>query len=740
MLLSRVAENLYWAGRYLERAEDTARIVREHTNLLIDLPLRAPVTWEPLLAVVGERSDFDERYQRADEASILKYLIGDPDHPGSVLNSIGQTRENLRTTREVLPREAWTAVNDLYLYMVSNHTDGVARRSRSRFLERVIGESQRVVGILTGTMRRDEAWDFWRLGMQVERADMATRVLDVLAGSVLDAPDRGAFADVRWMSVLRSLSALQMYHRAMPRAGLRAGRPALPAVRRPLPPGPDGQPRRGGGRAVPAAPTRRGAALLRRGEGAPGRGRRRHPGRRPSPPAGRRPAGGDRRRARPPRRGLLPARPGELGLLTQMADAPTLPTYRTDGVRFDELADEQGRPREHWRRLVQVFDRLGAAELDDRRRLADRLLSSEGASYVVHDDGRDESRPWQIDPVPLLWPERDWAALERGLAQRTRLLEALLADLYGPQRLLREGVVPAEVVFASSGFRWPCVGWSPAGGTPAHRGRGRRRPGGLGPPRGAARPHRCARGAGYALVNRKVLSRLFPDVYRELRVERLSGWFDDLRAALARLAPPDRPSPRTVVLTPGIGHPSYFEHTYLASHLGYHLVEGPDLAVRGGRAWLRALAGLEPVDVVLRRVEDGHADPLELGDPGPGGVPGLVQASREGGLGVANALGSGLAGDVALQAYLPAACEALLDERLLLASPRTLWLGDAGQRAEALSDLADHGAPRARPERRHLGVRGPAGGVRTAPTCSGPSNGTRAATWPRPASSWAPRR
>ena len=109
-----------------------------------------PVTWEPLLAVIGERSDFDARYQRADEASILKFLVADPDHPGSVLSSIGQTRENLRTTREVLPREAWAAVNDLFLYMVSNHTDGVARRSRSRFLERVIGESQRVVGILDG--------------------------------------------------------------------------------------------------------------------------------------------------------------------------------------------------------------------------------------------------------------------------------------------------------------------------------------------------------------------------------------------------------------------------------------------------------------------------------------------------------------------------------------------------------------------------------------------------------------
>ena len=182
MLLSRVAENLYWAGRYLERAEDTARIVREHTNLLIDLPLRAPVTWEPLLAVVGERSDFDARYQRADEASILKYLIGDPDHPGSVLNSIGQTQGEPPHHARGAAREAWAAVNDLFLYMVSNHTDGVARRSRSRFLERVIGESQRVVGILTGTMRRDEAWDFWRLGMQVERADMVTRVLDVLAG------------------------------------------------------------------------------------------------------------------------------------------------------------------------------------------------------------------------------------------------------------------------------------------------------------------------------------------------------------------------------------------------------------------------------------------------------------------------------------------------------------------------------------------------------------------------------
>ena len=215
MLLSRVAANLYWSGRYLERTEDTARIVREHTNLIVDLPTRAPVTWEPLLGIIGDRVDFDARYAKVDERSILRYLVGDAEHPGSLLRCVEQARENLRTTREVLPREAWTAVNDLYLYAASNHTDGVSRRSRSRFLERVIRENQQITGIMTGTMRRDDAWDFWRLGVQVERADMITRVLDVLAGSLLETgPDPDTYDDLRWMSVLRSLSALQMFHRA----------------------------------------------------------------------------------------------------------------------------------------------------------------------------------------------------------------------------------------------------------------------------------------------------------------------------------------------------------------------------------------------------------------------------------------------------------------------------------------------------------------------------------------------
>ncbi len=215
MLLSRVAENLYWAARYLERAEDTARIVREHTNLIIDLPTSVPVTWEPLLAIIGGREEYDAHHDRADETSIVRFLVADRANRGSILMCVEQAREDLRTCREVIPREAWQAVNDLYLYAASHHLDGVARPSRFRFLERVIAESLRAEGFLLSTMSRDEAYEFVRLGRALERADMTTRVLDVSAGALMvaDAEATGQHEDVQWMNVLRSLSALQMYHR-----------------------------------------------------------------------------------------------------------------------------------------------------------------------------------------------------------------------------------------------------------------------------------------------------------------------------------------------------------------------------------------------------------------------------------------------------------------------------------------------------------------------------------------------
>ena len=218
MLLSRVADHLYWGARYLERAEDTARVVQSYTDLLLDLPMGVNSTWEPLLAVVGGRELYDMAHTGTDETDVVRFLVADDANQGSVVASIAQARENLRSAREVLPREAWQAVNDLYLFSGGDREAGVDRRSRGRFLSRVVSDCRRLDGVLAASMRRDEAYELWRLGQALERADMTTRVLGVRAASLLAARSGdGAhddFAEVQWMGVLRSLTALQMYQRS----------------------------------------------------------------------------------------------------------------------------------------------------------------------------------------------------------------------------------------------------------------------------------------------------------------------------------------------------------------------------------------------------------------------------------------------------------------------------------------------------------------------------------------------
>jgi uncharacterized alpha-E superfamily protein len=218
MLLSRVADQLYWGARYLERAEDTARLVRSYTEVIIDLPIGLGATWEPLLAVAGSGSAFFRAHDDGAEAEIIHFLVAEASNPGSLVQSVTHARENLRTTREVLPRDAWQAVNDLYLYVTSNHESGVERRGRARFLSRVVADCQRLEGVLASSMSRDEAYEMWMLGQAIERADMTTRVVGVRAASLLALPPSDGRADdydeVQWMGVLRSLSAMQMYQRA----------------------------------------------------------------------------------------------------------------------------------------------------------------------------------------------------------------------------------------------------------------------------------------------------------------------------------------------------------------------------------------------------------------------------------------------------------------------------------------------------------------------------------------------
>jgi uncharacterized alpha-E superfamily protein len=211
VLASRAAENVFWAARYIERAEDTARIVAQHTDVLVDLPTSTPLRWEPLLAITGD----EDSVPAADgslEVAIVSHLVSDRANPSSVVQCVSAARENLRTTRELIPRDMWQTVNDLYHYVSSRHDEGVRRASRSRFLRHVIGECQRSVGILSGTMSRDAAYALMRLGRNLERADMTTRVLDVRAVSLLG--ETNTYDSIQWASVLKSLSAFQMYRRS----------------------------------------------------------------------------------------------------------------------------------------------------------------------------------------------------------------------------------------------------------------------------------------------------------------------------------------------------------------------------------------------------------------------------------------------------------------------------------------------------------------------------------------------
>jgi len=221
MLLSRVADHLYWGARYAERAQCTARLVRTYTELMVDLPSSVLDSWEPLLVVAGSEVAYEARAGGVeDEMSIITFLLADLDNPSSLASSVTQARENVRVTREIIPREAWQRINDLHHYVMANAPTGCARANRARFLNRVIADCQQLDGVLATVMLRDEAHEMWQLGEAIERADMTTRVVGVRAAALLsesrrdDGPEITAHDDVQWMGLLRSVSALQMYQRA----------------------------------------------------------------------------------------------------------------------------------------------------------------------------------------------------------------------------------------------------------------------------------------------------------------------------------------------------------------------------------------------------------------------------------------------------------------------------------------------------------------------------------------------
>lgn len=378
---------------------------------------------------------------------------------------------------------------------------------------------------------------------------------------------------------------------------------------------------------------------------------------------------------------------GELGAALGPGIPEWLGEYRAPAGVFDEWTGLDGAVRAPYRALAAQWSDFDALEMRRRTEMAQRIIHEQGIAYNVYGDPQGMERPWQLDPFPLVISPDEWRFLERGLVQRAMLLNRVLADCYGAQELVRNGGLPASLVFAQPDFLRACHGIRPAGGMHLH----------LYAADVARAPDgqwwvlsdrtQIPTGAGYALANRLVLSRVMPEAFRECRVHRLAGFFREVREALAALSPRRTEDPRVVMLTPGPYNETYFEQSWIARYLGYPLVEGQDLTVRDDRVYLKTLSGLEPVDVILRRVDDDWCDPLELRNDSTLGVPGLLEALRAGHVAVANAPGSGLVQSPALMPFLPGLCQALLGEALRIPSIATWWCGQAAEREHVVEHL-----------------------------------------------------
>ncbi|MFD1812800.1 circularly permuted type 2 ATP-grasp protein [Rhodococcus gannanensis] len=358
-----------------------------------------------------------------------------------------------------------------------------------------------------------------------------------------------------------------------------------------------------------------------------------------------------------------------------LADVAMRSGYRHDGPGYDELLDAEGRIRGQWEELTAGLGGRESAVLARHRQRLRTLVDNHGITYNPVDREGGPSVRWDVDGVPLVLAADDWAQLERGLVQRSRLLDALLADLYGDLRTVREGLVPPRLVFGHSGYVRAAHGLTLPGPHQlfSHA---------VDVSRGTDGRFRVLRdltqapsGVGYAMADRRVVARAMPDLYQASGPRPLSPFAQAMRLALRDVAPVGAEDPVVVVLSPGTSSETAFDQAYIAGTLGFPLVEAADLTVREGRVWMRSLGSLTRVDVILRRVDAVYTDPLDLRPDSQLGVVGLVEVLRRGGVTVVNTLGSGVLENPALAALLPSLCRALLDEDLLLDSVPSFWGG-----------------------------------------------------------------
>ena len=352
------------------------------------------------------------------------------------------------------------------------------------------------------------------------------------------------------------------------------------------------------------------------------------------------------------------------------------PTVFPAGAYCEPFSPSQ-KPRKHWQPLIAALETIGVRVLAQRQERVRRMRHEDGATYNPFDDSSGKGVPWALEMIPQPITSEDWAYLEKALIQRARLLEKILADIYGPQNLLNNHQIPAELIFANPNFLHSCHGIQPAGGrylTYYAADLYRREDGQFRVLRDyAASPS----GLGYALENRIVISRIFSELYHKTQIQRLAPFFHTFHSNLVQRVSARRENPDIVLLSPGPDSRIYFEHAILSRYLGYPLVEGQDLTVRNGELFLKKLAGLEPVDAIFRHITDHSVDPFALRLETAEGVAGLIQVYQEQRIEIVNPIGSGFIETPALSVLLPSLCRTLMDEELLLESHPRWWCGSA---------------------------------------------------------------
>ena len=366
---------------------------------------------------------------------------------------------------------------------------------------------------------------------------------------------------------------------------------------------------------------------------------------------------------------------------------------------FDELLDASGQPRPQWRAMLDSLAAEAPDMMRQRVEMVQRQVRENGVTYNVYADAKGVQRPWDLNVLPLILPQDEWRGIEAAVIQRATLMNRILGDVYGEQKMLAEGLLPPALIHGHAGFLRPCHGMQHSDEIALHfyaidLARA---------PNGrwwvVADRTQAPSGAGYALENRSVIARTFPDLLRDMKVQHLTGFFNTMRDSLshwgrqcaangnAGVTPRNSEPPLIVLLTPGPYNETYYEQAYLARYLGLPLVEGSDLTVRNGIVWHKTLSGMQRVHVIMRRVDDDYCDPLELRTDSALGVAGLTDAARRGNVLIANSLGSSLLESGALLGFLPALCKRLLGETLKMPSVATWWCGEPAALEQVIDKL-----------------------------------------------------